>query len=491
VTPSIRSFLDAYAGDPMRFFGDVRVDAADGRAIPFREVADGWQLDDLRAIAPALLAMHGRPPADPPTYRHYWERPRGHAKSSDSALIVADALCFAPRPITGLVLAGDEQQGQVLRKAVWRLVSRNPWMNWFLRVDRSAVVNVAAGSPGEGSEVRVVSRDASGLHGELPDLLVIDELTNWPQGDSLQELWQVAVSLAAKRPYTVVLVTANAGLDGGWQWQAREAARTDPAWRFSSLDGPVASWINEATLAEQQRMLLPSQYQRLWGNRWTTGTDSGFLPALIDAAVGYVPPEIRKPRPGRSILVGVDLATRVDHASVVATQVDPFGRKVRVIEVHDWDPRDFGGEVPLGLIERVLLDMRPRLAPDAVMVDAYQAVYIAQRLAGMGLPLFTVQMNSSACNSQARAAVTVLSEEILVLPEGTAEERLLVEDFRRATIAERSGGQLKVESPRQKETGHGDRLSALLLTLPWALREIEDGVGEEGEAAPEVIHASW
>ena len=68
------------------------------------------------------------------------------------------------------------------------------------------------------------------------------------------------------------VVITNAGLQDGWQWELREKIRSDPAWYFSRLEKPTASWISQATLDEQRRLLPAFAWERLWMNRWTAGS---------------------------------------------------------------------------------------------------------------------------------------------------------------------------------------------------------------------------
>ena len=85
--------------------------------------------------------------------------------------------------------------------------------------------------PATGSRMDFLSSDLASSWGHDPDFVVCDELCHWPRG----ELWQSLVSSAAKRRQCLLLVLSNAGVGRGWQWEVREAARTNPAWYFSTL----------------------------------------------------------------------------------------------------------------------------------------------------------------------------------------------------------------------------------------------------------------
>ena len=105
-------------------------------------------------------------------------------------------------------------------------------------------------------------------YGLLVDFIICDELVHW-SGDG--SLWHSIISTAAKRSNCLLVVISNAGFADSWQWDVRESARTDPAWLFSRLDGPQASWITPARLEEQRRMLPPMAFARLWLNQWSSG----------------------------------------------------------------------------------------------------------------------------------------------------------------------------------------------------------------------------
>src|SRR5712692_7097454 len=85
---------------PAEFRRRLLIDA-DGAAVPFRP--DPWQEADFQALDPAWRYAVGRWDGEPPAVRRLWsERPRGHAKTSDLAIMTTWALLFAPRPVIGI-----------------------------------------------------------------------------------------------------------------------------------------------------------------------------------------------------------------------------------------------------------------------------------------------------------------------------------------------------------------------------------------------------
>ena len=172
-------------------------------------------------------------------------------------------LAFAERKVKGIVAAGDLDQAGLLREAIERLIAANPWLGALLVVVRNEVRNRQTGS-----KLEIISSDAATSYGALVDFAVVDELSHWTEGRG-RELWVSLLSTAPKKPNCLLVVITNAGWVDTWQWELREKVRTDPAWYFHALDGP-APWIGPAQLAEQQRLLPPKEYRRLWENVWVS-----------------------------------------------------------------------------------------------------------------------------------------------------------------------------------------------------------------------------
>jgi hypothetical protein len=138
----------------------------------------------------------------------------------------------------------------------------------------------------------------------LPDFVICDELSHWPG----PELWYSLLSSAAKKPSCVLVVLTNAGVGRSWAWEVRENASRSPDWYFSSLDGPHASWITQQSLDEQQAMLPPAVYERLWLNRWQH-SDGEFV--SLAEAEACIDPELQRANSGQ---LGIDYIAAIDYA---------------------------------------------------------------------------------------------------------------------------------------------------------------------------------
>jgi len=242
---------------PARFRSAIGIEPGGER---FAGQLRDWQRVDFAALDPAWqrLAL-GTAPLAAPVRRAYIERPRGHSKTTDTAVQLVWVMSAAVSAVNGLVAAADLEQAALVHAAMQRIARANGALLENLVFLQNSVRHRETGSL-----LKIVSSDVRSSYGELPDFVICDELCHWRS----PELWHSLLSSAAKRPESVLVVLSNAGIGRGWQWDAREAARVDPAWYFSSLDRPQAPWITEESLTEQQRLLPPAVFARLWLNQW-------------------------------------------------------------------------------------------------------------------------------------------------------------------------------------------------------------------------------
>lgn len=450
--------------DPAAFRSVLLIDCGDA-ARRFGDVVESWQVEDFAALDRAVLRVCGYGHDDAPT-RAWIERPRGHSKTLDLAVLATWLLIFPPRLMRGVVGAGDVEQAQLVRDAIARLVSLNPWLAEFVEVQRTRVVAVRQGLPGCGSELAILSSDAATTEGITPDWIVCDELAHWPR----RALWHTLLSSAAKRPNALLVVISNAGATAHWSWQVRESARTSDRWHFSTLDGPRAAWITAEVLEEQRRMLPPEVYDRLWLNRWVSGGGDHLSATEIEAAIRL--PKAIGPRSrthGRLYVAGLDLSIRGDDTAFVMCEVDGPEQALRVVRVTNWTPRDFeNGEILFAEIEHEVRRQNERYLPAVIYADPFQAVGMSQRLAATGMPVALRPMSAGDHHNAAVALLHLLRERMLE----TYPDDLLLGDLRACTVAEKTDGKFKIELPRDGH-GHCDRLAALLLLVAPALASLQ------------------
>ncbi len=466
-----------YAADPSEFRNDLIVDV-DGVARRFGDVQDPWQRDDFATLDPALRRCAGRSTSDAPM-RAYLERPRGHSKTTDLAVICCWILAFAARPIRAYAFAADQDQAKLLKDAAETLIRLNSWLADILDVQKNLIVNRAQGHPGEGARLDIFTSDVGSSYGILPDMVVADELVHW-QGDG--SLWHSLISSAAKRSSCLLVVISNAGFVDSWQWQVREAARTDPAWYFSRLDGPQASWFTSERLDEQRRMLPAVAYARLWENQWSTGGGDALTAADVDAAfveglrpmTGHDRYVLSRLAPQWLFVAGVDLGLTRDCSAVVTLAVPSGGNagRIRLANHRLWQPTP-GKKIELSEVEKYILELDEEFGLEFVAFDPWQAELLAQRLeADTGhrqrnqrrhywAKPWLREVVPSAANLREQATLTIecFSDRRLMLYPCEPLRR----DLLKLRVEEKSYG-IRFVSPRD-ETGHGDTFSAFSLAL--------------------------
>ena len=306
---------------PSRFRDRLILSASPSRWL--RNEIQPWQVADFEALDPAWCRLagievcpgsaltpspspggRGGPEGGTPIRRAYIERPRGHSKTSDMAVQIAWILLAARTTVTGVAAAADREQAALLLAAIKRLASLNPTICHDLIFVDGAVRNRRTGS-----RLDLISSDVGSSYGILPDFVICDELSHWPK----PELWYSLLSSAAKKPDCVLAVLTNAGVGLGWQWEVRENAGQSPDWYFSSLDGPHAPWITPSSLDEQQALLPPAVYERLWLNRWQH-SDGEFV-SLAEAEVCIDPTLTRVDHgsPQHQYIAAIDYAEKHDY----------------------------------------------------------------------------------------------------------------------------------------------------------------------------------
>jgi hypothetical protein len=478
--------FNRYASDPAAFRADLLIDA-DGEPKRFGDVAEPWQVKDFAALDPALRKCNGRVGRDDPTVnRAYLERGRGASKTTDIAVLCAWALAFAVRPLRGYAYAADADQAKLLRDAVAALIRLNPWLSSILTVEATRVVNVAKKHPGEGGVLSIETSDVGSSYGILPDLIVADEIVHWEE--NAEGLWHSLISSAAKRRDCLMLIISNAGFQESWQWRVREAAKADPAWYWSRLDGP-AGWITEARLNEQRRMLPPLAYSRLWENVWSAAGGDALTPEDVDAAFSEeqnrTGPDFRGSgyrltHGNWQFVAGVDLGVKRDCSAVVVLAVPPHGFRIHLAHHRLWRPPP-GGKVDLVGIETHVLGLDERFGLASIGFDPWQAELLSQRLEAVSAHRLRTSrtVNKFALPWARELAPTAanLREQASLTIQGFQDRRFVLypcpelrRDLLRLRVEERgSGGAtwFRLVSPRDGD-GHGDLFSAFANALQLA-----------------------
>ena len=458
----MRAELQRFAEDPAFFRQHLQIDTDDGLR-RLGEVMDDWQRADFAAMDLGFRRACGHS-VQGGHQRAWLERPRGHSKTSDLAIMATWALAFSGRAIKGICAAGDRDQARLIRDSIERLLRSNPWLGRALKIQQYRIVNKHSGS-----ELEIISADTHTAYGFVLDFLLIDEISNWRP--TAKPLWDALISTAAKRRHCMVVNICNAGFRESWNFEVREAVRADPKWYFRSLDGPVASWIDEDLLDEQRRLLPPEQFQRLWMNKWSSGSGDGLSPAWIQDSLTNANGRAWLPGPHPCALehcvysAGLDCGWKSDHSALIVAAGNLQTRKFELAECLSWDPRDYGGELPLSIVKDACREVHKRFHLECLMFDDTGFIEGGQQLAAAGLPMVRfMKENTGAQTGRCRLLLDCFRERRIRLYDGEPSAKGLLKDLHTMSIVERGPNRLYLEKPRD-HSGHCDRGDAFSLAL--------------------------
>ena len=452
--------LKQLQADPANFRSVLRIDA-DGEPRRLGNCLDPWQQTDFEALDPGWCMVAGQDVDGP--LRGYLERPRGHSKTLDLAVMACWVLFASRRRLRGYGAAADQDQAKLLRDAVDGLLRLNPWLAQILRADRFKILNKRTGST-----LEIITSDAPTSYGLTPDFIIADELVHWKQ----RELWDSLLSSAAKRANCMMVVISNAGYGESWQWDTREAVRQNSSWYFCRIDGPVASWITEDRLTEQRRLLPSIAFRRLWLNEWTTGTGDALNPDDIERAVTLNGP-IRSAKRGWVFFGGLDLGLSRDKAALAVvgkhigwteekekprpklstaaralvdeglidepaiepdTVVHEGTGRLRLARLNVWTP-PAKGKVDIEEIENTIAELDQHFHLQ-IGADPWQAAYLIERLKKRGVMIEPVDFTGNTLKSMCSAVLESFSEGRLEL----YPDPQLLTDLRNLRVVEKSYG---------------------------------------------------
>jgi hypothetical protein len=327
-------------------------------------------------------------------------------------------------------------------------------MSELLEINRWEVKNVKTGS-----RLEIISSDASTSYGTLADFIVCDELTHW----RTDALWVSLFSAAAKKRHCVLMVIGNAGFLDDWTYKVRESVRTDSAWYFSRLEGPVASWISPELLDEQRRILPPTAFARLWKNLWSANSGDALDEKDISAAFKHDAPMTGEETEW-AFCAGLDIGISRDASAFVV-----LGKKherFRLAHIEIWKPLP-GQRVDLEHVENGILAAHRRFRIRLLGYDPWNCEYLSSRLAKAHVPVQQLTFSGSNLNAMATAVIDGFIARSVELYDRGSESQQLRADLRRLRVKETPAG-MRLVSPRGMTTGHGDLATALAVGLVTA-----------------------
>jgi hypothetical protein len=432
--------------DPVAFRERLLIDA-DGKPCRYTDAMDDWQAADFAALDPAWRRIAGQT-VEPSFQRAWLERGRGHSKTTDLAAMATWVLFSSQRKISGVAVAGDKDQARLIANAIDQLLRLNPWLAMALDCQKFTIVNRHTGS-----ELTILSSDAATSYGLLIDFCICDEIHCWQS----RALWDSVFSAIAKRRNALLLVITNAGFCDHWTWTLREAIIADPAWYFHRLEGPVASWLSVEHLAEQERLLLRKEYQRLWLNQPVDSGGDALSSDDIRACITLPGPLPYSPH---LIYCGsVDLGIVHDRTALVILAADTTTGMVELVAVKSWRPGDYAdGEICLADVQHEIIKLNSCYNVAYWNADVWQARKMVQDLSRLGLNIHGQEFNPKQKDRMARALLEGFRNKLFRLwdcPE-------LLKDFSRLRIAENSIGGYRLDAIKDKD-GHADAAVAFAM----------------------------
>jgi hypothetical protein len=465
--------IQRMARDP-QFYRDNLLIEVSGEVVRYRDIKAPWQERDFQQMDPAWLRCIGGSTQGNVKMRSMLERPRGASKTFDMAAMVLWALLFATWAVRFLFASGKRDQAKLPLIAMQKLCRLNRWMDPVIDLQANVARNVRTGA-----QVEAISSDSNTNYGHLADGICCDEWANWPDTPSAQDLWHVLSSTLLKKKNCIAQVISNAGSMTSWQWPIREQIRRSDDWYFHALE-TKPDWFTEQQLNEQ-RILLPDHlYKKDIENVWVAGNAEGIRPQDVDSVT--VLPGPQGPRRGCRYFGGLDLALRRDHAAFGLWSVSPDSPVVDLVKLVAWDPRDYEtGEIDLHEIEYVIEQAYSLYRFVGIKFDAWQAVFLAQRLESKGIPMSEIRMTAEDLNIIARTALDAFSNRRIRLFSNADLRR----DILRLRFEETLRG-YKLTATRDS-FGHADRAVAIFYALPSALNEANRY--DVGETRDEYIYA--
>jgi phage terminase large subunit-like protein len=395
---------------------------------------------EQRRLAEAVLE-----PGDGP--RLVWlEAPKGYSKSTDTAgLSIARLVTDFPALAEGYVIAADLDQSNRLLDKARGLIARSG-LGGVLRVESHRLVNVKTGA-----RMVALAADAPSAEGLLSPWFVCDEVPRWPDTTSAKNMWTAVFSSVPKWPGAHLVVLGHAGDPGHFSYKLRERARISDAWLFGHVPGPTP-WLSSADLAEQQAVLLPSEYQRRHLNLWVAGEDR--LTTREDVAACMGDYDLLEPVQGVRYVIDCDLGVVNDLTVVTIAHRDADGRVV-VDRQASWSGTP-ARPVQLADVREYVLTAHREYNRAPVVLDPWQGKDMAQQLRRSGVRVEEFTFSSQSNGRLAVSLLHLLRDHLLLLPADWA----LADELVNVRLREPAPGQYRIDHDPSK---HDDRVISLAL----------------------------
>jgi hypothetical protein len=394
------------------------------------EQATAFQHDDAAAVCAA-------PDAGP--RRHFIVRPRGASKTTDAAgVALALMVSEAPKRSRSYIYAVDQEQAAELLDALSGFVSRTPGLAGAVELGARTVTVRATGA-----SLSVESSDAASAWSKRPWLVVVDELTSWPDTGNHRQLWTAIVSALPKRPDSRLVVLAMAGSPLHPAAKVWKLAQQSRDWRASSIAGPCPWWSAEDVEATRA-LLTPSEFDRYVLAQWVDVDQGLSTEADVSACVRTSDP-VLPARRGVRYVAALDVGTRRDFSALVVAHVESRGGGPTTVvdRIMSWRPSaGITGRVDLGDVEdataRICLEYRAKLR-----FDRSQAEQLCPNLRRRGVRTEEYVFSQAGANRLAKALYTALRDHSVEIPD----DGELISELQTARMIETGPGTVKLVNP--------------------------------------------
>ena len=414
------------------------------------DVAHSFQWEDARAVLD---------PTGPPF--HFLTRSRGSSKTTDLSAVAIALLLTAPARSRFYWLAADQDQGKLAIDVVAGFVSQTPYLRG-LDVQSKKVTN-----PSTGSDLVILAADAPSVWGLNPSAVFVDEIAQWATTSGPKRLWEAVSTAVAKREDARLVVLTTAGDPAHWSYKILQHAETDVLWRVNQVHGPPP-WMNSERIAEQERRLPSSPFQRLFQNVWTSDEDR--LTNLDDLAACVVLDGPQPPEPKTIYVIGVDIGLKKDRTVACVCHIERSDGTPMLNEATDSENHLRGVRVVLDRIQVWagtsdspvrLSDVEAWLAQAVgiynqarIVIDPWQAIGLSQRLRGRGVAVREFNFTSASVGRLASALHQLLRNRALALPNDEA----LLDELANVRLRETTPGVYRLDHDPDQ---HDDRAIAL------------------------------
>jgi hypothetical protein len=402
---------------------------------------------------------------------HYISRSRGWSKTTDlGAIALSLLLTEAPAASRSYGFASDQSQARLLLDSIEGFVRRHPSLAEMVELQQWKVTHRRSSAT-----LECAAADAPGTWGLRPWLVVVDELANWGTTGTPRRVWDAVMSALPKTRGRAVVITTPSS-PAHWAKKVRDHAEHDELWRLSETFGPPP-WMSPDLLAEQQRRLLPSMYERLFEGRWTSADDSLVSEEDLRACVTLDGP--LPPKPSNGYVIAVDVGLKHDrtvaavcHGERITKTLDSLDTEAttatRVVldRMNVWSGTR---ERPVRLadVEEWLVTTAPQYHHAKVLFDPWQSIGTLQRLQARGVSCAEFTFSATSVGRIASVLHRLLRDRLLALPDDDA----LLDELRNVRLRESAPGVVRLD---HDSDGHDDRAVALAMA---AHRIVEDPPG--------------